>query len=310
LDDDQYDELATFATQPNTVVLVEPFMDLFQYLGDAREQRKSFFKALRNFSTAIVEVKLKAIIDEARYEQWVIGNPVSREEVDPARLKGRGTTYLAPPLEMLSFIFKACPNKDYLLPGLVGIERVFKGEARGASLSAPALFPATDATPTPPDAPRPRFNHVDGARIHNFAVFKKGEVFVPVCISDNYRFNRRLALLLNHGFQRIDEGEVGEKINNRLIPWQEIKRCLASHKATRRMRDVMDGTNIFVWRVEKECALTSHKQHFDAATWEWAKRLFAAIVGPSSVPPHTHGIAIRPTSPTRRRKWSGMRRGA
>ncbi|ELU14318.1 hypothetical protein CAPTEDRAFT_197165, partial [Capitella teleta] len=90
LDDDQYDELATFATQPNTVVLVKPFMDLFQYLGDAREQRKSFFKALRNFSTAIVEVKLKAIIDEAR----------------------------------------ACPNKDYLLPGLVGIERVFKGEAR------------------------------------------------------------------------------------------------------------------------------------------------------------------------------------
>ncbi|ELU00994.1 hypothetical protein CAPTEDRAFT_189396, partial [Capitella teleta] len=90
LDDDQYDELATFATQPNTVVLVEPFMDLFQYLGDTREQRRSFFKALRNFSTAIVEVKLKAIIDEAR----------------------------------------ACPNKDYLLPGLVGIERVFKGEAR------------------------------------------------------------------------------------------------------------------------------------------------------------------------------------
>ncbi|MEE4248036.1 MAG: hypothetical protein V2I33_21805, partial [Kangiellaceae bacterium] len=76
--------------------------------------------------------------------------------------------------------------KDYLLPGLVGIERVFKGEARGASLSAPALFPATDATPTLPDAPRPRFNHVDGARIHNFAVFKKGEVFAPVCISDNY----------------------------------------------------------------------------------------------------------------------------
>ncbi|ELT91018.1 hypothetical protein CAPTEDRAFT_223758 [Capitella teleta] len=93
LDDDQYDELATFATQPNTVVLVEPFLDLFNYLGDAREQRKSFFKALRNFSTAIVEVKLKAIIGETSYEQWVISNPVTREEVDPARLKGRGTTY-------------------------------------------------------------------------------------------------------------------------------------------------------------------------------------------------------------------------
>ncbi|ELU14636.1 hypothetical protein CAPTEDRAFT_217623, partial [Capitella teleta] len=81
---------------------------------DAPEQRKSFFKALRNFSTAIVEVKLKAIIDETSYEQWVIGNPVTQEEVDPARRKGQGTTYLAPPLEMLSFIFRACPNKDYL----------------------------------------------------------------------------------------------------------------------------------------------------------------------------------------------------
>ncbi|ELU06293.1 hypothetical protein CAPTEDRAFT_210021, partial [Capitella teleta] len=72
------------------------------------------------------------------------------------RLKGRGTTYLAPPLEMLSFIFRACPNKHYLLPGLVDIERVFKGEARDNEPVTVLVSPVHDppSAATRPDPTR------------------------------------------------------------------------------------------------------------------------------------------------------------
>ncbi|ELU14513.1 hypothetical protein CAPTEDRAFT_212314 [Capitella teleta] len=124
-----------------------------------------------------------------------------------------------------------------------------------------------------------RFNIHDGTCTKNFEIFMKRKNFVHACIKDNYRYAVRVRLLLNHGFKKVDEGDAGKLLNNKMMPWLEIKRCLTAHKATKRVSSIMDGTNVHVWVVlGNDYPFNVQRKHFDCPTWEWVNRIFRAIV--------------------------------